>query len=306
MSQSHICTKKHYRPPGYVRGGDQRRPALVFQGYKARPLLNCTVGSFWEVPTNELAQAQIKAKTRYQELFGKYSKMTRQQLHKQDLPKMLTKFAHQLDEFFFFGSLFNSSGIRVHVQLLPEHREHLCLGRAFSDEANDMERFVQIARRTRVPVGRAKLSLVDMLGVLYHELLHTYLGLYLCQSDGCEWYRLNAEGLSGHGPVFRALEHTGLKTLQSWGTQKGETVIPPEWHDDFVWTASWQEECQEVTSCKELGKIPHAHLANLRHNPSPNEIIQVRGIKVIIDGPRLRRHVKKNAKKDRKHQRKQT
>lgn len=294
------CPKASSRPPGYVRGGPQNRPSVAYQGYRARPLLNCTVGSFYLVESNELAQAQVDAKEGFLKLYERCDKMTTQQFQQQDMLQMLTKFAHYFDDFFFFGSLFQGKETRVTLRFVPSILDGgVNLGHTEDANGDGSKMNVVIAgkRVVRDGGGIADLELWDLVYVLYHELCHAYLALYVCRCLRCAWYRLNTRGWSGHGPTFRVLDFCGLQTFLSWGIQRDTHISPSI--ENGVDDLSYRLECYMASTVKGVDPFPHSLLANLRVNPSRSEIIKVSGTAITIDQKRLRLHVKKHAKKSR-------
>ncbi|KAI1502990.1 hypothetical protein F5X99DRAFT_426577 [Biscogniauxia marginata] len=287
------CPSRHPSPPAYIRR-NQDRPNLETRKYKARDLLNCTVGSFFDVPGRELSKIQRKAKEEFLKSFDSYMKLTEAELHAKGLHQVLKGLMQQVDDYFFFGSLTRGPPAIIKLIICDSKAIPGILGRCdYVTRPGGRPRcFVRIAQDR----GEEPRQLPDLVESVLHEMIHAYIHAFVCNLSRCERNHLNTTGVFGsrHGPTFRALVYAVMVCMARWRPSLRE-----HFHKStcgrFVEPDSFSEESNELKAAKNNGEL--AELLPLVKAPSHLHLIQIWEDKVIIDSERLRAHVKKYAAK---------
>ncbi|KAI0597381.1 hypothetical protein F4775DRAFT_560933 [Biscogniauxia sp. FL1348] len=291
---SESCPLRHPPPPAYMKA-DQDRPTLEIRKYKARELLNCTVGSFFEVPEEEQPLMQHEAKKKFLKRFDSYMKLTESELHAKNLKRILKGFMTQMDEYFFFGSLTKGAHPIVELQVCESKDYPGLLGQC------DYEEDTGGAPRCLVTVVRQKQegklrSLPALIISTLHEMVHAYVHTFVCNLPRCERNRLNTKGVedSQHGPTFRALAYATMVCVSQWRLALRE-YLRTRMFKKFVERVPYAQEQLQLGDEKAFGKLDQC--LPLVKAPSHHQLIRIRMDKVLIDSARLRAHVKKYAAK---------
>ncbi|KAI1631851.1 hypothetical protein F4809DRAFT_653723 [Biscogniauxia mediterranea] len=292
---SESCPIRHPPPPAYIKA-DQDRPTLEVRKYKARDLLNCTVGSFYEVPEEERPLIQHEAKKKFLKMFDSYMKVTERELHAKGLYRILKSFMAQIDDYFFFGSLTRGALPIVELRVCESKDYPGLLGRCdYEEYAGGAPRCLVRVMRQHVTEGNLR-SLPDLVITSLHEMVHAYVHAFVCNRPRCERNCLNTRGVenSHHGPTFRALAYAAMACISRWRPSLGRYFQPPVF-TRFVEYNSYEREKIQLEDDKAFGKLDQ--FLPLVKAPSHLQLIQIRQDKVLIDSERLRVHVKKYAAK---------
>ncbi|KAI5927279.1 hypothetical protein F4810DRAFT_650107 [Camillea tinctor] len=297
MKTFESCPIRHPAPPAYVKA-DQDRPQLEVRKYKARDLLNCTVGSFFDVPEDEQPLFQREAKENFLKRFDRCMEYTTEELHAQDLAQILKGFVEHMDDYFFLGSMARGAQPIVEAQM-GEHKDYpgslgQCEYSKYPDGA--LRCILRIVRQTS---GGSLHALPDLVETSLHEMTHAYIDTFVCDLPQCERNVLNTSGIkkSQHGPTFRALSYAVMSCISQWRPALKDVFLHPSF-TGFVYRPAYELEQTRIRDDKEFGMLKE--FLPLVKAPSHLQLIQIREDKVIIDSKRLRVHVKKYAARPRR------
>ncbi|KAI1288728.1 hypothetical protein F5Y03DRAFT_404520 [Xylaria venustula] len=212
--------KRHQRPFAYK----QRTDGPVFlrpHSYKAQELLNATVASFYKVSDVDLTHHQGNAKRKFIDLFEAYARRPNTEFRDLEIHALLQVLMGYLDDFFFFGSvtaIVEKLDLRYFASF-ENHKFGYC--RHVRTEASS--RFeIHLNRRPSGIGRRNRLATVsELVSTLAHEMIHAFLGAFVCDCPDCMRNDFNAVGFStsGHGPTFRGLGYAVMVSLASWSDE---------------------------------------------------------------------------------------
>ncbi|KAI1331397.1 hypothetical protein F5Y16DRAFT_395280 [Xylariaceae sp. FL0255] len=215
------CQLGHKNPPAYKGKSNEPRPHLQPNAYKARDLLNSTVGSFYNLSSSQLVPRQLQARDSFRTLFAALIRLPTSKLHASiKFQPSIKTLMFYLDEYFFFGSLLNSSPqpiAKFQITTMPEY-DPQNLGRTFWHSQKPYNTRIWIRKMKPGANSDQPMPLVRLVYVALHEMIHTYLITFACLAPGCKRNELNSLGApsSRHGPTFRALEFACMVTMARW------------------------------------------------------------------------------------------
>ncbi|KAI0473857.1 hypothetical protein GGR56DRAFT_696464 [Xylariaceae sp. FL0804] len=288
-----LSCPSHPYPPAYTLGANEQRLSLVPQNYKARDLFNCTVGSFFEVPDDQLTHRQLTATDELVRSYEYHAGRRLSDLHRDylGLHRILRGFMKQLDELFFFGSL-TDSGCEASLSLVLYTQSGV--GLAVGEGARGLAACSMLAGRclrtydqgrprpwieiALTRQGRPPPALGELLCTLLHAMVHAFLFAYCCPSGPCRLNRVNAWGLPGHGPTFRGLHLAALHHLQTrcggGGGRRRSTSL----------ARAVADELDHIRMCRQRGDfaVSRSHVAA----PAASQLNRVAQDSVEIDSVR--------------------
>ncbi|KAI1119070.1 hypothetical protein F5Y14DRAFT_460398 [Nemania sp. NC0429] len=216
---------KHPEWPGFKDEKVKLDFKLKPRAYEAKNMLENTVLSFFPMAGDRnLTPRQLKAR---QGIINRYQALKDKEIiGKRDIKP----FVRMFDEFFFFGSLTNRARPRCATFVWEEHSTMLSACASwFRDDDRPWgftrERwirgygpFAQIHLAGRTFYSKdLPLKLRYILETLIHEMVHAYIGVYMCRCANCTRNTLNTCGGTGHGPTFLMMLDAIDQTLRSWG-----------------------------------------------------------------------------------------
>ncbi|XDG07051.1 hypothetical protein ABKA04_006666 [Annulohypoxylon sp. FPYF3050] len=195
--------------------------------YGARDLLNYTVAAFHSRSDAELSKTQLQARKDFISLFKEqltaYEGKKTTAIISESSKKDIKEFFQHLDEFFFFGLLWDNCEINSGLNVIEEDG-YQPYGDAYHCK-EDGRSYVQI--RLELSVKDGIYNLDTILGTLTHEMVHAYILLFVCDCNKCDKDRLNTIGHPDdeHGPIFQMLYRLILSELRRWGACSGEDKL---------------------------------------------------------------------------------
>lgn len=134
--------------------------------------------------------------------------------------KDIKEFSQHLDEFFFFGLLWDNCEINSGLNVIEDDGYQ-----PYGDAEHcteDGRSFVRIRLK-----NDGIYNLDTILGTLTHEMVHAYILLFVCDCNKCDKDRLNTIGHPGdeHGPIFQMLYRAILSELRRWGACNSEDKL---------------------------------------------------------------------------------
>ncbi|KAI0898606.1 hypothetical protein F4806DRAFT_458959 [Annulohypoxylon nitens] len=192
--------------------------------YEPRDLLNYTVAAFHSRSDAELSKFQLQARKDFISLFKEqliaYDGKRITAIMSESSKKDIKEFFQHLDDFFFFGRLWDNCEINSGLNIIGPWG----YGDA-SQCTKDGRSYVQI--RIELGVHDGIYDLDTIVGTVIHEMVHAYIMLFVCDCNECDKDSLNTKGPPNdvHGPIFQMFYRLILTELRRWGACNNEDKL---------------------------------------------------------------------------------